>query len=258
MGGVDDRALARLERRLEASRKRLKDSESRKTYDEVFNHETLLAIYALFSDGVVETIDFPIATGKEGNVFRASSAEGRLFAVKIYRTTTATFKDLWKYIHGDVRFKGLGSSGRKLIYAWASKEYRNLQRFIECGVRVPAPIAVHKNVLVMEYIGSPEQPAPELRHVRVEDPQGLWEELVEAERKGWTKGEIVHGDLSEYNVLVSGSEWVLIDVGQAVLKAHSLANELLERDLKNLARYFRRLGVEADAAEALASIRSGG
>jgi len=254
--GVKDRELALLERKLEESRKRLRDTEARKTYDEVFNHETLLAVYTLFSDGVVETIDFPIATGKEGNVFRASNAEGRRFAVKIYRTSTATFRDLQKYIVGDSRFKGLSGSRRKLIYAWAQKEYRNLERFTECGVRVPAPVAVHKNILVMEYIGTEDQPAPELRNVQVEDPAELWEELVEAERKAWTKGGIVHGDLSEYNVLVSGPEWVLIDVGQAVLRDHSLAGELLERDLKNLARYFRRLGVETDPAAALAAIRA--
>ena len=105
----------RIERERDSWKVRKKDSDDRKTYAEVFDKRNLLRIYKLFSDGVIDMIDFPISTGKEGNVFRAMTSDGDLLAVKIYRTSTATFRDMAKYIQGDPRFEGVTGNRRKLI-----------------------------------------------------------------------------------------------------------------------------------------------
>jgi RIO kinase 1 len=76
-------------------------------------------------------------------------------------------------------------------------------------------------------------------------------------RTAYSKGKIVHGDLSEYNVLITDDEPVVIDLAQAVLLDHWRAQELLERDVGNVARYFKKFGVGIDAKDELKRIRSG-
>lgn len=243
------------EREIDKWRVRRKDTDERKSYDEVFDQQNLMIIYKLMSDGVFDKLDFPISTGKEGNVYRASTKAGRLVAVKIYRTSTSTFRDMAKYVHGDPRFGGLTSNKRKLIYAWANKECLNLKAFSRAGVRVPMAIAQEKNVIVMEYIGDEVEPARELRNVKVEDPEALARKVLGYIKLAYRKARLVHSDISEFNILMLNQEPVIIDVGQAVLLDHPLAQEWLERDVGNVARYFRKLGVAINVQRELEEIR---
>lgn len=236
-------------RKIERRRKSVEDL---KTYDEVFDKATLLLLTKLISRHVIDTLDFPIATGKEANVFRASRGE-QFYALKIYRTSTATFKDLTKYIAGDPRFDGL--RGRRIVYVWARKEYKNLQRMFEIGIPVPRPIICRDNVLVMEYIGTESEPAPMLKDCEVAQPRKLLNTLIRYLRVAYRTGQLVHGDMSEYNVLMHNGTAMLIDVGQSVLLRHPMAEAMLERDVSNLARYFRKLGVDIPTKNILRRIR---
>ena len=239
--------LRQLETQVEAWRKRVKDQNERKTYDEVFDHATLRVLQRLISRRVIETLDYPVATGKEGNVFRATSRQGGL-AVKIYRVSTSTFRSLARYIKGDPRFLQVGGSRRKLIFAWATKEFKNLTRMRQYRVRVPRPLVVRDNVLVMGYLGSQVRPAPELRHVQVDDPERLLHLLV-MDLKRMHRSGLVHGDLSEYNLLWWRGLPYVIDVGQAVPHAHPMAEEWFDRDMRNLSRYLRGLGLDITEEE---------
>ena len=89
----------------------------RRVFDQVFDRSTLLALHKLMEQGEIETIDYPIARGKEAHVFRATSASGPM-AVKIFHTTNAVFKGLAKYIDGDPRFSGLSRRHRELVNIW--------------------------------------------------------------------------------------------------------------------------------------------
>ncbi len=250
-----DTKFAMFEREIDDWRMRRKDANDRKVVDEVFDRQNLMRLYKLISDGVIDRLDFPIATGKEGNVFRATTRDGKLVAVKIYRTTNASFKDMAKYVQGDPRFKGITTNRRKLILAWAAKEFGNLERLTEAGVRVPRPIAHYQNIIVMEYIGDEVEPARELRNVRIENPEEIARKILSYIRLAYQKARLVHGDVSEFNVLMLGQEPVLIDVGQGVLLEHSLAEELLDRDVANVARYFRKYGLHIDPKKELEVIR---
>jgi len=245
------------EREIDKWRIRRKDTDERKSYDEVFDQQNLMIIYKLMSAGVFDKLDFPISTGKEGNVYRASTKDGVLVAVKIYRTSTSTFRDMAKYVHGDPRFDGLTSNKRKLIYAWANKEFLNLKAFTRAGVRVPKPIANEKNVNVMEYIGDANEPARELRNVKLEDPESVARKILAYIRTAYRKARLVHSDISEFNILMLNSEPVIIDVGQAVLLDHPIAQEWLERDVRNVVRYFKKLSVVLDVKKELEEIRKG-
>ena len=67
-----------------------------------------------------------------------TAPEGGFVALKIFRTSNATFKNIARYIEGDPRFVGLSGNTRKLIYAWTTKEFKNLCRMEKAGVRVPS------------------------------------------------------------------------------------------------------------------------
>src|SRR5437879_4954889 len=175
---IDDRRLRSLEAQVDALKTREKDSDTRKTYDQVFDRAALMTIAALINDGAIATLDYPVSTGKEASVFHATDPEGRAKAVKIYRIATATFRNIAVYIEGDPRFKKVKRATRPTLLAWAQKEYKNLVRMGDAGVRVPNPERVLDNVLVMEYIGDESQPAPSLRETALEDPHAVFNDGV--------------------------------------------------------------------------------
>jgi RIO kinase 1 len=202
-----------------------------------------MLLYKLLSDGLFDTLEFPISTGKEANVFRGTKGD-RFVAVKIYRVATATFKNFGKYIIGDPRFRSIGKDHRGLISLWAQKEHKNLTRLREAGIRVPEPLACREHILVMEYIGQPDAAAPMLRDAGL-DRAGLervQHEVLSFFDKSYNRAGLVHGDLSEYNILIDGKKTVFIDLAQAVVLEHPMAQELFERDLRNMAAWFRRKG----------------
>ncbi len=252
---MDNRKLALLEERVQVLGRRRKDADHAKTYDEVFDEATLLAVYKFVSDDVIRTVDYPVSTGKEGNVFHATTSEGAA-ALKIYRVSNANWRFLYEYLQGDPRFKKIGRTFREMISVWAQKEFKNLQRMRTAGVRVPAPIAVHRNLLLMEYLGDETMPAPTMKDLPIEDPATAYEDVV-GSMAAMRKAELVHGDLSEYNLLWwDGHPWV-IDCAQAVPFAHPRSEDWFRRDVANVARYFAHLGVDTDAARLEGRLRGG-
>ena len=248
----EDQVYRLLEEKVDGFRKEeriKKDANQRKTYDEVFDQLTLMNIYKLIITRHLDTLDYPISTGKEANVFAGTTPEGKTVAVKIYRVATATYKDFRKYIEGDPRFKNIKSGHRSLVYTWARKEFKNLNRIQNAGIRVPEPITYLNNILVMEFIGIKGTAAPMLKDIILENPQECLDILTDAVKSLYKKCQIVHGDMSEYNILVPDDDIVIIDVGQSVLLTHPMAPEMLERDLRNLERYFRKYKLGLDCAE---------
>jgi RIO kinase 1 len=255
---VDDKLLRDLDSKILAYKERDKGTDHRKTYDEVFDRDTLMLIYDLMTNEVIDTLDFPIATGKEGNVFRATTHDGEYLAVKIYRMSNATFNNIQKYIAGDERFRNLGKNRRRTIHTWAQKEYRNLERMHAVGVHVPKPLVCTKNIIVMEFIGTDGTPAPHLREfTEMENPQEIFDNLLAQMKLIHSKAKLVHSDFSEYNILMLEGEPIIIDVGQAVLLTHPNSMEFLVRDVKNLARYFRKFDLSLDEKEIMKSITGG-
>ena len=241
---LDDKILKKLDRELQAIISRT--GFERDTVDEVFDKKTLLVLGKFISDGVIDIIDFPISTGKEGNVFRAVKPDKGLLAVKIYRTSTSTFKHMQKYIVGDPRFESIRKTRMDIVYAWTKKEFKNLERLKKAGVRAPKPIIHLKNVLVMQYIGTKDQPAPLLKDVSLENPQEIFDEIIDFIKKMYVKAKLVHGDISSFNILIHENKPYIIDIGQGVLVEHPNAHEFLRRDIKNTVRYFKKFGIRAD------------
>jgi RIO kinase 1 len=223
--------------------------EERKTESEVWDRQTLDAVYRFMKRGLVDTVEHPISTGKEANVFYALDPDGGPLVLKVYRTSTADFRGIEEYIMGDPRFPGRRTNKRQVIFAWARKEFLNLRRAHDAGVPVPEPIDFRKNVLAMSYLGEEDMAAPEVRNVRLEDPGTFYDRVMEAAATLFREAKLVHGDLSEYNILVVDGAPVLIDLGQAMLVKHPRAVELMDRDCGNMARFWVRRGVDTSVEE---------
>ena len=247
-----DRIARRQDREFLEFRKRIENTEQFKVTDSVFDDATLGALYKLVQDGHVEAFAGPLSTGKEANVYLAQGSEAEL-AVKIYRINASDFRAMRAYLEGDPRFEGIGSDKKKVVVAWTKKEFANLRRAREAGVRVPTPKAVQRNVLVMEFIGRGGQRARRLSEVNVENPETAYGVVREYMRRLYRAG-LIHGDLSEYNIVVHDDQLVLFDFGQAVTVHHPNSRDFLERDCENVAAFFSRQGHDASAADLLAYV----
>ena len=225
-------------------------SAERATLEEVFDQATRMVIYRFLTEGVLNEVHGVVSAGKEARVYWGKSKEGTDLAVKIYLTSSAEFKKgMTKYIEGDYRFKGVKHDTRSLIFAWAQKEFRNLEQADKVGVNVPKPIAVKNNVLVMEFIGKEGVSAPSLKEQMPANPEKTYHQMLTSLRKLYKKADLVHGDASEYNIMMWKRNAVIFDMGQAVPTSHPLARFLLERDLVNLNKFFSRLGVSVLSPE---------
>jgi RIO kinase 1 len=230
-----------------------KDAEQRKIEKEVFDEFTANAVYKLALRKEIDLMYYCVSTGKEGNVFRASVADGGLRAVKVYRVETSDFRTMWKYIEGDRRFKNVKKDRRSIVLTWCRKEFSNLKLAEEAGASVPKPYAFQGNVLVMGFIGK-EWAAPQLREIELKSPERLFWAIMEDAKKLYENG-LIHSDLSEYNVLVHEGKHHLIDIGQGVLRSHPLADEFLKRDISNMVNFFRKRGAEVNDEEALEFVK---
>jgi len=239
--------LARREKTVERRDKMLVHdfSSERATLEEVFDQSTRMVLYHFLSKGILDEVHGVVSAWKEARVYWGRNTEGKELAVKIYLTSSAEFlKGMRKYIEGDRRFKNVKHDTRSLIFTWAQKEFRNLEQASRAKVRVPKPIAVKNNVLVMEFIGKDGVSAPSLKERLPSDPGKVYNVLLTFLGRLYRKADLVHGDLSEYNVMVWNGRPVLFDMSQSVPTSHPLAEFLLRRDLTNVNRFFSRLGVK--------------
>ncbi|RJS98453.1 serine/threonine-protein kinase Rio1 [Halococcus sp. IIIV-5B] len=247
-----DRAGRRADREFSKFRERIKDADQFKVEGGVFDEATLLALYRLVHHGHVDAFGGPISTGKEAHVFLAAGPDADV-AVKIYRINASDFTQMRQYLEGDPRFDDIGGKKKKVVLAWVTKEFANLKRAQAAGVRVPNPIAVERNVLVMEFLGADGVRARRLGEVEVENPETAYEVVRVYMYRLYNAG-LVHGDLSEYNIVVHDSQLWVIDLGQAVTVHHPNSREFLERDCENVANFFARQGLEVTGEELLAHV----
>ncbi|MEM4282357.1 MAG: serine protein kinase RIO [Candidatus Woesearchaeota archaeon] len=215
-----------------------------KTLKWVFDLFTEQVLFKLISKGIFDGLESPLQMGKEANIFTALTSTGERVIVKIYRLTTADFKKMYQYLATDPRYAGLRKNRRKVIFAWAQREYRNLLKAYEAGVPVPKPKAQLFNVLVMAFVGDLE-PAPMLKDCPPKYPRKFFNELVMSLKKLYKAG-LVHGDLSAFNILNHNEKPVFIDMSQATTLMDPNARTYLKRDIANLARFFKKVGLRIE------------
>ena len=238
---MDDEKYRYIEEKIYVLKRKKK--EKSKTFNEIFDERTLMAFYKLLSNKTIDYLDFPISTGKEGNVFRAKKGERHL-AVKVYRIDTSSFKNLRQYIEGDYRFEKIKNKKDDVYLIWAQKEYANLKRMYENGVDVPKPVRCWKHILVMDYIGNENRASPILKNAEIGDRKKMFMDIYTNIKNMYHNAKLVHSDLSEFNILVKDNKPYIIDVAQAVPLNHPEAERFFLRDIKNICDYFKDLDID--------------
>mmetsp|Transcript_15707 Transcript_15707/g.24116 ORF Transcript_15707/g.24116 Transcript_15707/m.24116 type:complete len:244 (+) Transcript_15707:425-1156(+) len=176
------------------------------------------------------------------------------FAIKIFKTSILVFKDRERYVSGEFRFRKGHCKGnpRKKVKLWAEKEVRNLKRICMSGkIKAPWPYYLKNNVIVMEFVGKNGVAAPRMKDaltsMTMEErdkicPQ-LYYDLCIMMRNLYQTCKLIHGDLSEYNLLYYEKEIWMIDVSQSVEHDHPMSLDFLRRDCCVINEFFKKNNV---------------
>lgn len=207
-------------------------------------------IQPLVDDGLVDEVVGRLMSGKEADVYIVRSYS-EIRCAKVYKEATKrNFKKAVQYTEGRkvrnsrrARAMAKGSKfGRKeQEKAWQNTEVDALYLLASAGVRVPEPFGCLDGVLLMELMSDGEGGvAPRLGDVVMNEEEALEDHaLVMREVVRMLCAGIIHGDLSEFNVLVDQYGPVIIDLPQAVnAAANNNAKAILERDVRNMTKYF--------------------
>uniref|UniRef100_A0A1D5R5A3 Serine/threonine-protein kinase RIO1 n=1 Tax=Macaca mulatta TaxID=9544 RepID=A0A1D5R5A3_MACMU len=234
-------------RQKEADMYRIKDKADRATVEQVLDPRTRMILFKMLTRGIITEINGCISTGKEANVYHASTADGESRAIKIYKTSILVFKDRDKYVSGEFRFRHGYCKGnpRKMVKTWAEKEMRNLIRLNTAEIPCPEPIMLRSHVLVMSFIGKDDVPAPLLKNVQLSESKAreLYLQVIQYMRRMYQDARLVHADLSEFNMLYHAGGVYIIDVSQSVEHDHPHALEFLRKDCTNVNDFFLKHSV---------------
>ncbi|KAJ0178425.1 hypothetical protein K1T71_006248 [Dendrolimus kikuchii] len=235
------------DRKVDSERVRIKDKHDRATAEQVMDPRTKMILFKLLNRGIINEINGCISTGKEANVYHATSKDGKDYAIKIFKTSILVFKDRDKYVSGEYRFRNgyCRSNPRKMVRTWAEKEMRNLVRMYNANLSVPEPVILRSHVLVMSFMGEDGWPSPKLKDVEISQSTArlLYRECIIMMWKMFNICKLVHADLSEFNLLYHKGNVVVIDVSQSVEHDHPHAFEFLRKDCTNISDFFRKRGV---------------
>lgn len=195
-----------------------------------------LALDTLYKRGILRYLSLkPLGVGKESDVYEGITPSGLRVAVKLHRLGRISFRQVKKkrtYV------------GKRRHISWlyearlaAEREYTALTLLHPIGVAVPKPISWNRHVVVMSIIeGIPLYECPEL-----DSPREVFNEIIDNIKRAFKDAGIVHGDLSEYNVVIQeGDRVLIIDWPQWVPSIHPSAPLLLKRDILILSKFFRR------------------
>lgn len=217
---------------------------------------TPAGLQALIDDGVIDAVLRPLKSGKEAAVYVVQRGD-EVMCAKVYKDMAQrSFQARVQYqegrkVRGSRAMRAMAKAtkfGRKeQETAWKNTEVDALYALHEAGVSVPRPHGYFHGVLLMELVTDEEgASAPRLGEVALEAEQARWfhAELVRDVVRMLSLG-LIHGDLSEYNVLVTGQGPVIIDFPQVVSAAgNNAARDMLLRDVHNLRASLSRFAPE--------------
>ena len=217
--------------------------------------KTPTRLIPLLQADLIDDVVGQLQSGKEAEVYLVR-AEGVIRCAKVYKEANhRTFKQKTQYTEGrKIRnsrkaraMEGNSKYGRKeREFEWQNTEVDTLYLLAAAGVQVPQPLAFYEGVLLLEMVADRDgNPAPRLSDVSLtsEQSRAFFQVVIRQAVRMLCAG-IVHGDLSEFNILLSHKGLVIIDLPQAVQATANNAFSIFERDLLQLAAFFGRAAPE--------------
>jgi RIO kinase 2 len=195
-----------------------------------------LAINTLVKANIIEAFGKSLGVGKESDVYDALAPDKKRVALKFHRLGRTSFKKTKLKRNYTTEFSYTPDWHHKSRIA-AKKEYSALKLLYQMGVAVPEPFKQTRHVLAMNMIEGQEL----FHHHSLQDPQVVLTEILGNVRKAYQDADMIHGDLSPFNIILKPNAHILIiDWPQNVSRKHPNAKEYLERDLYNILIFFKR------------------
>jgi RIO kinase 2 len=192
-----------------------------------------LAINALVKADIISSFGQTIGVGKEADVYTALTPEGKTIAVKFHRLGRISFRQTRRK-RGYIRDHSTWLFQSHLA---AEREFQAMQLVYKNGVAVPEPISHNRHIIAMGIIEGGELS----KWRKITNPKRVLKEILRNVRKAYLKAHVIHGDLSEYNIILKPDmHMLIIDWPQYVLTDHPNAAELLQRDIENVLTFFNR------------------
>ncbi len=255
------------------------DDVFRPTFQSSFHEREWILNYlgAFYDIGLISDVISRVKGGKEANVYccTAHGAHGQdLVAAKLYRPR------MFRNLRNDARYRAgrvvLDEYGKEVHdpkeliavkngtrygknlshFSWLMHEYQTMEVLYKAGLDVPRPLASGDNIILMEYLGEANAPAPTLNEVTLDrqEAKRVFDRLIDNVERMLALRR-VHGDLSAYNVLYWEGEFRIIDFPQAV---DPLTNrdgyDIFRRDVVRLCQYFTRYAIRVDAQKLAADL----
>ncbi|OYW91284.1 MAG: serine protein kinase RIO [Alishewanella sp. 32-51-5] len=210
----------------------------------------------LLDEGLIDDVLYALMSGKEASVYVVRCGE-RICCAKVYKDAAQrSFKKAAQYQEGRkerssrrarAMEKGSGYGRQQAEASWQSAEVDALFKLAAAGVRVPTPYGCYDGVLLMELVRDADgDVAPRLNDISLSAEQARRDHqtMMQAILRMLAAG-LVHGDLSEFNVLQDATGPVIIDLPQAVdAAANNNARWMLTRDVDNITAYYARFAPE--------------
>lgn len=201
----------------------------------------------------IEKLNGVIGHGKESTVLHATGRDhednpGQEVAIKIFKSNNSmAFKTRDTYNKSkcpSYKFDKPKSKNDSLN-KWAERGFKNLKLLRRANINCPDAISLKKHVLVMTFLGNDASPSPRLKDVQLDDIQmrNSYEQVIDIMKRMYNDCDLIHGDLSEYNLLWHKNQVYVIDVSQSMFTSHPNANGFLYRDCKNILDFYTKMGL---------------
>ncbi|KAK9885239.1 hypothetical protein WA026_010742 [Henosepilachna vigintioctopunctata] len=245
-------SLKMYSRNEQSRRHKIRDKkEDRATAVFGLDEHTTLLLYKMMNNQLLEAYNGVISIGKEAVILHADGCLDceivkvpKECVIKVFKTTLSEFKQRDKYIKDDHRFRDrIGKqTSRKTVHIWAEKEMANLCRLKKAGIPCPEVVMLKEHVLIMSFIGENYIPAKKLKDADMDTASYIvaYQQVVDMMKDLFHKANLIHADLSEYNILWYNDQCIFIDVSQSVEPIHENAFNFLFRDCRNITNFFER------------------
>jgi RIO kinase 1 len=239
----------------------------------------LESLRPFYDEELITDVLSQVKGGKEASVYRCEAHAGTghtLLAAKVYRprrfrnlrndkmyregrsTLNAEGRPIKTTDHRIMRALGKKTEfGAQVAHtSWLMYEYTTLQQLYELGAAVPQPLAAGENAILMGFLGNEELAAPTLNEIGLEpDEAEVHFQEVLRNIELMLQYDLIHGDLSAYNILYWADRITLIDFPQVVnARTNPQATFILERDITRICEYFARQGLRSDPKAILSKL----